>query len=134
MRCPRCGATILAPATTCDCGTAGKAKPAEATSPATTPASAPPPAAPPSPRMIPTKNVPALVGYYLGIFSLIPYVMFLALPAVVLGWMGLAKAKSVGQGKWHAVTAIAAGIVAVAWGTLFFGWWRLPFANPFTAK
>jgi hypothetical protein len=62
--------------------------------------------------MIPTKNGPALAAYYIGIFSIIP---FLGLPmgivAVVLGIKGLRRAREhpEAKGKIHAWVGIIAG-------------------------
>ena len=82
--------------------------------------------------MIPTGNKPALIGYYLAIASVVPFVAFLAIPAVLLGAIGFAKAKSAGQGKGHAVTAIVVGVASiVVWGGDRLGWWRIPIAHLF---
>ena len=63
-------------------------------------------------RLIPYRNVPALVGYYLGVFSIFPVLgVFLGIAAVVLGILGLknaARDPSV-RGKAHAITAIVCG-------------------------
>ena len=121
MKCPRCGSTIYPPATSCDCGTAK-----------TAPAPAATPDAPPPNRMIPKKNKPALIGYYLGLASLVPYVAFLAIPAIVLGVLGLRKASLVGEGRGHAVTAIVlAAVSIVVWTGQWQGWWHLPIQTPF---
>lgn len=118
MQCARCGSTIFAPATKCDCDTAPK------------PAPSPPPQ--PAVRLIPTKNMPALVGYYLAIASIVPFVWFLAIPAVLIGGVGFTKADEVGQGKAHAVTAIVVGLGAiVVWGGESLGWWRIEIAHVF---
>ena len=64
--------------------------------------------------LIPTKNPMALIGYYLGVGSLIPLLGFvLALPALVCGIIGVAKAKSNPEigGMGHAITAIILSIV-----------------------
>jgi hypothetical protein len=70
--------------------------------------------------IIPYKNPPALIGYYLGIFSLIPCVGFLiGIPALILGFMGLKKSKETpgSKGKAHAWTAIILGSIAILlWG------------------
>jgi len=63
-------------------------------------------------RLIPSKNVPALVGYYLGVFSVIPGIgIFIGIPAFVLGILGLkrAKANPAVRGKAHAWTGIIMG-------------------------
>lgn len=60
--------------------------------------------------VIPYKNVPALIGYYLGVFSIIPCFP-IGLAAFVLGIMGLKKARQNPQvkGKVHAWIGILAG-------------------------
>lgn len=72
--------------------------------------------------IIPHKNPPALIGYYLGVFSLIPCVGFLlGIPALILGIVGLKKSKEApgSKGKAHAWTAIVLGSIAIAvWGAL----------------
>ncbi len=68
--------------------------------------------------LIPYKNVPALVAYYLGIFSLIPCLgLILGLPALILGIIGLKRAarQPEARGKVHAwVGIILGGLCAVA--------------------
>lgn len=82
--------------------------------------------------MIPTKNLPALIGYYIAIASVIPFVWFLGIPAVVLGVLGFTKADEVGQGRAHAVTAIVVGLGAlVVWGGDSLGFWRIEIAHVF---
>ena len=64
--------------------------------------------------LIPAKNPMALIGYYLGVGSLIPLIGFvLALPALICGIVGVAKAKADPQvgGMGHAITAIVLSIV-----------------------
>ena len=72
--------------------------------------------------VIPYKNPPALVGYYLGVFSMIPcFGLILAIPALILGYIGLSKAKLApgSKGKVHAWTAIILGSIALLlWGGL----------------
>lgn len=66
--------------------------------------------------VVPYKNVPALVGYYLGVFSLIPCLgAVLALGAVPLGIAGLRKARSTpgAHGTAHAITAIVLGSIVL---------------------
>ena len=64
--------------------------------------------------LIPSKNPAALVGYYLGIFCLIPVLgFFLAVPAFICGYIGVVKSKAnpaVG-GMGHAITAIVLSIL-----------------------
>lgn len=78
--------------------------------------------------IIPYKNGPALIAYYLGIFSIIPGIgLVLAIPAVVMGIMGLKKrrANPVIKGAAHAwVGIIMGGIFTLIWGgglVLFIG-------------
>lgn len=64
--------------------------------------------------IIPKDNPAALIGYYLGIGSLIPCLGFvLGLPAIICGVFGLLKVKSNPSisGKGHAITAIVLGII-----------------------
>ena len=67
-------------------------------------------------KMIPYKNLSALIGYYLGVVALIPYVALLVGPlAIVLGIVGLIygskypKAKAPG----HSITAIVLSLVGL---------------------
>lgn len=78
------------------------------------PAAASDPAAPPPiiAQVIPYKNVPALVAYYLGVFSVIPCIgLPLGIAAVVLGILGLRRAKKhpESKGKVHAWVGIIVG-------------------------
>jgi hypothetical protein len=62
--------------------------------------------------VIPFRNAPALVGYYIAIFSLIPVLGLVLGPiAVVLGVLGLrrAKANPRAKGRVHAWVAIGLG-------------------------
>jgi hypothetical protein len=62
--------------------------------------------------LIPYKNWPALVGYYLGLFSLFPILgLPLGITAVVFGVMGIkrANANPMVRGKGHAITALVCG-------------------------
>ena len=64
--------------------------------------------------VIPSNNLPALIGYYLGVACLIPLVGFaLSLPAILCGVFGILKANSnpEAKGMGHAITAIILGIV-----------------------
>ena len=64
---------------------------------------------------MPYKNVPALVGYYLGVFSLILLVgLLLFVPAIVLGIMEVVRAARHpgSRGLAHAITAIILGVVS----------------------
>ena len=77
--------------------------------------------------IIPTGNPSALIGYYLGVASLIPLVGILTgLPAIILGGVGISKAKanSSAGGMGHAITAIVLGLIGLlvqAGIFLFFG-------------
>ena len=70
--------------------------------------------------IIPYKNPPALIAYYLGLFSLFPvFGFFLGVPAVVLGILGLKKRreKPAVKGSVHAWIGIGCGsIMALIWG------------------
>jgi len=79
--------------------------------------------------VIPYKNVPALVSYYLGVFSLIPcFGIPLGLAAVILGIIVLVKYKKHPQirGVVHALVGIILGglmlLVNLAFIVLMFGW------------
>lgn len=66
--------------------------------------------------IVPYKNVPALVGYYLGVFSLIPCLGgVLALGALPLGIVGLRKARANpgAHGTGHAIVAIVLGSIVL---------------------
>jgi hypothetical protein len=66
--------------------------------------------------MIPYKNPPALIGYYFGIFSLIPFLgALLGIVAIVLGVAGLIKRKNNPKvrGAVHAWVAIVLGAISV---------------------
>ena len=66
--------------------------------------------------IVPYKNVPALVGYYLGVFSLIPCIGgVLALGALPLGIIGLRKARANpgAHGTGHAIVAIVLGSIVL---------------------
>ncbi len=72
--------------------------------------------------VIPYKNPPALIGYYLGVFSLIPFLGLLcAIPAIVLGVIGLKRHKANPQvkGVVHAWVALIMGsLFTLVWGGL----------------
>jgi hypothetical protein len=84
----------------------------------------PPPAPPPIPQtgdatggLIPYKNPQALVAYYLGIFGLFPAIgFFLAIPAFILGILGLKKRKlnPIIKGAVHAWIGIILGAISIA--------------------
>ena len=63
--------------------------------------------------VIPYRNPAALVGYYLGVFSLIPILgTLLAIPAIILGIVGLVKRhhEPRRRGMAHAWLAIILGV------------------------
>ena len=65
-----------------------------------------------APAIIPYKNLPALISYYLGVFSAIPCAGIpLGLTAFVLGILGLKRAKAhpEAKGKVHAWVGIIVG-------------------------
>ncbi|HEY3898041.1 MAG TPA: GYF domain-containing protein [Chthoniobacter sp.] len=88
----------------------------------------PPPTPPPVPvqgdatgGLIPYKNAPALIAYYLGIFGLLPFIgLLLAIPAFILGIIGLRKrAKTpIIKGAVHAWIGIVLGFLSVAYHLL----------------
>jgi GYF domain 2 len=62
--------------------------------------------------IIPYKNSPALIAYYFGVFSIIPFIgFFLGIAGFVLGVMGLRRASRhpEAKGKVHAWIGIIAG-------------------------
>ena len=66
--------------------------------------------------VIPYRNPMALVAYYLGIFSLIPVLgAVLALPAIILGVLGLGRSRrnAEAKGKAHAWVGLTAGTLSV---------------------
>jgi hypothetical protein len=89
----------------------------------------PPPLAPPpipvegdaTGGLIPYKNAPALIAYYLGIFGLIPLLgPLLAIPAFILGIIGLRKrAKTPAiKGAVHAWIGIVLGAFSIGYHLL----------------
>ena len=72
--------------------------------------------------IIPYKNPAALIAYYCGIFSLIPLLgLFVGIPAVILGVIGLRKRKAnpVIKGAVHAWIGIGlGGLTTLLWGGL----------------
>lgn len=61
---------------------------------------------------LPTKNMPALLSYYFGVFGLIPFLgVPLAIAAVVLGIIGLKRFKlnPTPGAKGHAITGLVLG-------------------------
>lgn len=65
-------------------------------------------------HVIPTKNQPALLGYYYAIFGLLPiFGLFLAPAAIVYGLIGLDRGNRLPRfiGYGHALFAVVAGII-----------------------
>jgi hypothetical protein len=75
--------------------------------------------------LIPTRNSAALIGYYLGVFSLIPFLgLPLGLIAIVLGIVGFraARRKPKIKGTAHAIVAIVLGSLSILiWGGIIIG-------------
>ncbi len=75
--------------------------------------------------VIPYKNPPALIAYYLGLFSLFPFLgLFLAIPAFILGIIGLKKRKQdpAIRGSVHAwIGIVMGGLMSIVWGVLTVG-------------
>lgn len=69
--------------------------------------------------VIPYKNMPALIAYYLAVFSLIPCLgILLGIPAVILGFIGLQrhKANPLVRGTAHAwIGIILGGCMSLLW-------------------
>ena len=94
----------------------------------TQPPSMPPQAGNPAPAddaistLLPYRNTPALISYYLGVFSLIPCIGApLGIAAVVLGIMGLkvANKNPTAKGKAHAIVGIVlGGLFGLIWSAL----------------
>lgn len=76
--------------------------------------------------IIPYKNVPALVGYYVGIFSFVGLFLLIlpgvlmGIAAIVLGIAGLVKRSRQPhvRGMAHAIVAIVTGFISLALGLL----------------
>lgn len=74
------------------------------------------PAADVTSTIIPYRNPPALIGYYLAVFSLIPIIAVpLGLAAIICGVYGLKRAKAHPEqkGKAHAWVAIILGAITM---------------------
>lgn len=75
--------------------------------------------------LIPYKNPPALIAYYLGLFSLFPVLgFFLGVAALILGIAGLRKRKEnpAVKGSAHAWIGIGCGtVMAIVWGVTIVG-------------
>ena len=66
--------------------------------------------------VIPYKNMPALIGYYLGVAALIPCIGIpFGIAAVILGFLGLQKKKKEPhlKGSAHAIVAIVLGSISI---------------------
>ena len=73
--------------------------------------------------LIPTENKPALIGYYLGVFGLLPFIGIpLAIAAIIFGRLGLKQFKQnpTPGAKGHAITAIVLGTIGTTCFVLFF--------------
>jgi len=96
------------------------------------PGQSPHPPPPPAARqddvlqtIIPWRNAPALIGYYLAVFSLIPcFGLFLGLAALILGIKGwqLGRQRPEFHGKAHALVGMILGglmlmlnLAAIVW-------------------
>jgi hypothetical protein len=70
--------------------------------------------------VIPYKNGPALIAYYLGVFSVLPCIgIFLAVPALILGILGLRKRRRnpAVKGSVHAwIGIVMGGLFTLIWG------------------
>src|SRR5688500_6865685 len=107
MTCRRCGREIAEGSRFCPaCGAPAPGRAAVAGGGSTA-----------SATVIPYQNAPALIGYYLGVFSLIPCVGLLLVPvAIPLGIVGLRRASrdSQAKGKVHVWIAISLATLSVA--------------------
>jgi hypothetical protein len=111
MRCPECNAKVAEDEKECpECGEPLKRKKGKSGKLGKSAAQ----------KLIPTQNLPALIGYYLGVGALIPYIAFLLGPlAIVLGVGGIVyginnpRAKAIG----HCITAIVLPLIGIA-GTI----------------
>ncbi len=73
--------------------------------------------------LIPYRNVPALVGYYLAVFSLLP-LFPIGIAALICGIVGLRKAKAdpEARGAVHAwIAVIGGGLLGTLWLVLTIG-------------
>ncbi len=84
--------------------------------------------------ILPRRNPAALIAYYLGIFSLVPYAgLALVPPALVLGVFGLraARRNPEAKGGGHAWTGIVLAVVAtVVWGGALLDWFERARVSP----
>lgn len=66
--------------------------------------------------IIPVRNMPALIGYYLGLFSCFPVLGFpLAIAGVILGWKGIRRAwqHPEAKGGIHAWVGLICGSIGL---------------------
>ena len=70
-------------------------------------------------HVIPVRNVPALLAWYFGVFSLIPIIgLILGVIALILGIIGIKKSRDpkIGVGFWHALIGLLiGGICMLLW-------------------
>ena len=112
--CPVCGEMIVATAKLCRfCGErledASQGRPAEGDA---------------TGGVIPYKNMPALIAYYCGVFSVIPCFP-LGIAAFILGIKGLRRAREHPQvrGRVHAwIGIIVGGLFGLLWTGVTIGW------------
>ena len=123
MKCFACQAEIQDYSTVCPkCGEDPRANPYEAPTAGRTRPVTNPNEGDATGGIIPYKNPKALIAYYLGIFSGFPVIgFFLAVPAFVLGIMGLRdrNRNPAIKGSIHAGIGIGCGtIFTLLWGSL----------------
>ena len=123
MKCFACRAEIQDDSIVCPkCGEDPRANPFEAPTTGRTRPVINPSEGDATGGIIPYKNPKALIAYYLGIFSGLPVIgFFLAVPALVLGIMGLRdrNRNPVIKGSIHAGIGIGCGaIFTLVWGGL----------------
>lgn len=78
------------------------------------------------PRRPAPKNVPALLSYYFGVFSLIPFTCAILSPvALITGVLGIIRSRSNPQvrGVGHAITGIILSGLIAPLGTALFYWY-----------
>src|SRR5947209_405745 len=82
--------------------------------------------------VIPYKNVPALVAYYIGVLGLVACLLgglsiFTGPAAIVLGIMGMMRASKnpEAHGRGHAITGIILGVVQLLAGCGWIAGWVL---------
>lgn len=73
--------------------------------------------------IIPTRNVAALVGYYLGLSCLPVLGLPMAIAGVILGWKGLQKVRRepAAHGTIHAWIGLICGFIGLLLNTLIVG-------------